>query len=253
MPITSTASDTTKLVHAAIEVHEPGETPGKAGALLETIEFQLNPKELTVAKTAKWESKNQKKASSAPPASYQGPEPQKMTVEMYFDETRSHDGSVVARVEALLATTAPTEKSTSTKKPSAPWVVFKWGLFTGFTGYVKSVSAKYTLFSPDGTPLRAVCTVAVEELASDQGKQNPTSGGLQPRNAHTLSEGDTLPAIAYREYGNAALWRSLAEVNGVDDPLRLRPGDTILIPAPDELADATGRELARKEVARAVH
>ena len=88
MPITSTASDTTSLVHAAIDVHEPGQTPGNVGAKLTTIEFQLNPKELTVAKSAKWESKNQKKSASAPPATYQGPDPQKMSVEMYFDETR---------------------------------------------------------------------------------------------------------------------------------------------------------------------
>ena len=125
-------------------------------------------------------------------------------------------------------------------------------MLTGFVGYIKSVSAKYTLFSPDGTPLRAVCTVALEELANEPKKQNPTSGGLQPRHAHTLREGDSLAAIAYREYGNPAHWRALAEVNGIDDPLRLRPGHVVLIPTLDELANADGREIARKEVARAL-
>lgn len=252
MPITSSASDTTSLVHAAIDVHEPGPSPGKVGAKLETIEFQLNPKELTLAKSAKWESKNQKKSASAPPATYQGPEPQKMSVEMYFDETRARDGSVVKRVEALFKACTPTSNSTGKDQPSAPWVKFKWGVLTGFVGYIKSVSAKYTLFSPDGTPLRAVCTVALEELANQPGKQNPTSGGLQPRNAHTVREGDSLAAIAYREYGNPAHWRSLAEVNGIDDPLRLRPGQVVLIPSLDELSRADGREIARKEVARAL-
>lgn len=252
MPITSTASDTTSLVHAAIDVHEPGQTPGKVGAKLTTIEFQLNPKELTVAKSAKWERKNQKKSASAPPATYQGPEPQKMTVEMYFDETRTRDGSVVQRVEALFQACTPTSNSKDTDRPSAPWVTFKWGVLTGFVGYIKSVSAKYTLFSPDGKPLRAVCTVALEELANEPGKQNPTSGGLQPRNAHTVTEGDSLAAIAYREYGNPTLWRALAEVNGIDDPLRLRPGHLVLIPTLEELSRADGREIARKEVARAV-
>jgi nucleoid-associated protein YgaU len=252
MPVTSTASDTKSLVHAAIDVHEPGQTPGKVGALLTTIDFQLNPKEVTIAKSAKWESKNQKKAASAPPATYQGPDPQKMSVEMYFDETRTRDGSVVAGVEALFQACTPTSSSKDGNKPSAPWVKFKWGVLTGFVGYIKSVSAKYTLFSPDGTPLRAVCTVALEELANEPKKQNPTSGGLQPRHAHTLREGDSLAAIAYREYGNPAHWRALAEVNGIDDPLRLRPGHVVLIPTLDELANADGREIARKEVARAL-
>lgn len=252
MPITSTASDTTSLVHAAIDVHEPGPAPGEVGAKLTTIEFQLNPKELTVAKSARWESKNQKKSSPAPPATYQGPDPQKMSVEMYFDETRTRDGSVVKRVEALFKACTPTKKSTDKEQPSAPWVKFRWGVLTGFVGYIKSVSAKYTLFSPDGTPLRAVCTVALEELAKQPGKQNPTSGGLQPRNAHTVRAGDSLAAIAYREYGNPAQWRSLAEVNGIDDPLRLRPGQVVLIPTLEELSHADGREVARKEAARAL-
>ncbi len=252
MPITSTASNTTSLVHAAIDVHEPGQTPGNVGAKLTTIEFQLNPKELTVAKSAKWESKSQKKSASAPPATYQGPDPQKMSVEMYFDETRSRDGSVVKNVEALFDACTPTSSSKDGDRPSAPWVKFKWGVLTGFVGYIKSVSAKYTLFSPDGTPLRAVCTVALEELANEPKKQNPTSGGLQPRNAHTVREGDSLATIAYREYGDPARWRDLAEVNGIDDPLRLRPGQVVLVPTLEELSHADGREIARKEIARAV-
>ena len=146
----------------------------------------------------------------------------------------------------------PTSSSKDTDRPSAPWVKFKWGVLTGFVGYIKSVSAKYTLFSPDGKPLRAVCTVALEELPNEPGKQNPTSGGLHPRNAHTVTEGDSLAAIAYREYGSPVHWRALAEVNGIDDPLRLRPGQVVLIPALEELTRADGREIARKEVARAL-
>ena len=185
MPITNTASDTKSLVHAAIDVHEPGQTPGKVGALLTTIEFQLNPKEVTITKSAKWESKNQKKAASAPPATYQGPEPQKMSVEMYFDETRQRDGSVVKNVEALFDACTPTSASKDGDKPSAPWVKFKWGVLTGFVGYIKSVSAKYTLFSPDGKPLRAVCTVALEELAERAQEAEPHVGRpAAPSRAH---------------------------------------------------------------------
>jgi len=41
-------------------------------------------------------------------------------------------------------------------------VKFKWGGITSFPAYVTSVSAKYTLFSADGTPIRAVCTVSLQ-------------------------------------------------------------------------------------------
>ena len=31
-------------------------------------------------------------------------------------------------------------------------------------------------------------------------------------------------------YGNATAWRSIAEANGIDDPLRLRRGEVLTIP-----------------------
>jgi nucleoid-associated protein YgaU len=248
MPLTHTA-DTRKLTPAKIELLEPGQAAGRPGPLIKEIAFQLNPKELTMAKTAKWETKNQKKASSAPPASYQGPEPQKLTVEMYFDASLARDASVVQQVEDLFKATAPTEKSKGTKTPSPPWVRFMWGGLSGFVGYITSVSAKYTLFAPSGMPIRAVCTVAMTELAAEQGRQNPTSGGLQPRRLHVVREGDSLAGIAYREYGRSALWRALADVNGIDDPMRLRPGRSILLPVAEEFDQP--RAPIRREVARA--
>lgn len=39
--------------------------------------------------------------------------------------------------------------------------------------------------------------------------------------------GDTLPVIAADEYGDARLWRLIAEANGLDDPLRF-PGEADL-------------------------
>ena len=66
-----------------------------------------------------------------------------------------------------------------------------------------------------------------------------------------MREGDSLAVIAYREYGNPALWRPLADVNGIDDPMRVRPGRTIFLPTADELADGHARGVARREVAHA--
>ncbi|ANJ25709.1 LysM peptidoglycan-binding domain-containing protein [Agromyces aureus] len=252
MPVTKTDTTSASLTHAVLELLEPGKTPGVPGGPIGSIEFQMNPKELTMAKSASWKTEKQKKASSAPPATYQGPEAQKLSVEMFFDDTQGSGGdSVVQRVEKLFQACAPTKDSKRSDTPSAPWVRFKWGVLSGFVGYIKSVSAKYTLFSPTGTPLRAVCAVALEEIAEEPGKQNPTSGGLRPRRVHTLKEGDTLAGIAYREYGSAAMWRVLADVNGIDDPMRLVPGRPVFLPAADELVRPATLVVVRKEVANA--
>jgi nucleoid-associated protein YgaU len=41
--------------------------------------------------------------------------------------------------------------------------------------------------------------------------------------------------MAWGEYGDATAWRTIAEANEIDDPMRLTPGAELLIPAPDQV------------------
>jgi nucleoid-associated protein YgaU len=122
-------------------------------------------------------------------------------------------------------------------EPSPPFVIFSWGKNVTFTAHVKKVSAKYTLFTDEGLPARAICTVDLEEIPTPQPRQNPTSGGLAARRAHTMVAGDSLPSVASAEYGDPGLWRAIASANGIDDPLRVPNGTNLLIPT---LEDALG-------------
>lgn len=232
------------LQHAYLMVHEPATNGSLAapGALMFQLDFQFNPKEISLAKSATWKREPAKGSKSAPPPQFTGAQPSKLTLEMFFDASAKQDTSVVKTVEKLFSLTTPTATSMSSKKASPPWVVFRWGSLTGFLAYVSAVSAKYTMFTADGLPIRATCSVTLEELAGDAPKQNPTSGGLLPHRVHQVVEGDSLAAIAYREYGEASMWRSVADVNRVDDPMRLRPGDRILLPALEELEAHTRAE-----------
>jgi hypothetical protein len=241
------------LEHAYLQLYEPSKDGSldKAGPLLDRIDFQFNPKELTLAKTATWGRGTGKGNARSGPPQYTGPQPSKLTLEMFFDASMSQDNSVVQRVEKLFACCVPTASSQQQNKGSPPWVVFRWGDLTGFLAYIGSVQAKYTLFTGSGLPVRATCSVTLEEIAGEAPKQNPTSGGLVPRRAHVLVEGETLPGIAYGEYGSASLWRAVAVVNGIDDPMRLRPGTTLLLPTTDELERSDGIAAARKEAEHA--
>ena len=42
---------------------------------------------------------------------------------------------------------------------------------------------------------------------------------------------ETLDQVAYANFGRTGLWRALAAFNGIDDPLRVQAGDSILLPA----------------------
>ncbi len=207
---------------------------GKVGS----VKFQFNPKEVTIAKTATWESKPSTGSKQAGPPQFKGPEPGKLTLEMFFDATAKHDGSVVAAVEKLFSCCVATGKTHANDKPMPPLVVFSWGAITSFPAYVTSVSAKYTLFSSAGVPIRATCTVSLQEMPGEKKKQNPTSGSLAARSIHRIVVGDTLASVAFGEYGDPTLWRQLAAFNGIDDPQRLPLGSVVLLPSAAELAGA---------------
>lgn len=237
-----TAPKPGKLEHAYLSICEPSSDGSltKAGPELHRLDFQFNPKELALTKTASWGRGTSRNSKKSGPPQYNGPQPGKLTLEMFFDASDTQSSSVVSRVELLFECCVPTKASHQQKKGSPPFVLFRWGPLTGFLAYLSSVAAKYTLFTAEGMPIRAVCTVTLEELAGEPPGQNPTSGGLVPRRMHVVVEGDTLAGVAYREYGDAALWRAVAQVNGIDDPLRLRPGRHLLLPSLDELHGPRG-------------
>ena len=220
---------------AVLKLYDPSPSGGSPGGERGSIPFQFNPKEVTIQKAAKWERKTAKGAKNAGPPEFSGAEPCKLNLEMFFDASGKQDGSVVEAVEKLFSCTVPTEQSIGQKKPSPPLVVLHWGAISSFPAFVTSVSAKYTLFSTGGLPIRALCTLALEEMPNDQGRQNPTSGSDSIRRSHTLVEGDSLASVAYAEFGDPTNWRAVARFNGIDDPLRCEIGSRLVLPPPEEL------------------
>ena len=228
-----------KLEHAYLELRDPpsGGDAATPGGVRGRINFQFNPKELSLTKGAKWSREAQRGAPKSGVPHFTGSDPCKLSLEMFFDATDTMGDAVVKAVEKLFECCVPTGESLQKKKGSPPWVIFRWGGLTGFTAYVSSVAVKYTLFTPSGTPVRAVCTVTIEELSGELGGQNPTSGALAAHETHVVIVGDSLPSIAFRAYGDPQLWRGLAVANGIDDPMRLVEGATLLIPSAEELVD----------------
>ncbi|OLT14841.1 peptidase M23 [Pseudonocardia sp. CNS-139] len=236
-PATVGAGGRPKLEHAFLELRTPPVAKGSLtpGPPCGRIAFQFNPKELSVSKSAKWNRDPQKGSKKAGVPEFKGADASKLVLEMFLDASDTQDDSVVKTVEKLFSCCVPTDATHRNGKGSPPWVVFHWGGLTGFTAYVSSVSVKYTLFTPGGLPIRGTATVTIEEIAGEQPGQNPTSGGRPARSVHTVVAGDTLASIAWREYGDPGMWRALADRNDIDDPMRLRPGTALFVPAADEI------------------
>lgn len=116
-------------------------------------------------------------------------------------------------------------------KPRPPQVVFSWGGFRSFTAVVANMTQTFVLFLADGTPVRAKVAITLKEVPQPQSGQNPTSRAAGARRTRTVQLGDTLDWIAMEELGDSNAWRTIADLNDIEDPRRLRPGQTLLIPS----------------------
>ena len=109
-----------------------------------------------------------------------------------------------------------------------PICQFSWAEFS-FVGVLEKADQRFTLFKSDGTPLRATIDVSFKELGQKQAEEARFSASFAKH--YVVRHGDTLSSVAGTEYGDPALWRPIAEANDIDDPLDLRPGKVLVIPA----------------------
>lgn len=226
----------TQLTKATLTVIAASDNPSSSGG--QSLTFQFNPKEYTITKSANWARTNSQAAEEAGPIQWQGAGPKSMSLDIYLDASDSDSTNVLTQTDLLFSCCAPTSKSTSAKEASGPFVIFGWGNQMSFTAVVKSVSVNFMMFRPNGDPYRARATVQLEEVDVPAPAQNPTSGALEAKRSYVMIEGETLAHLAQREYHDAAAWRAIAEANGIDDPLRVRGGDLILVPARSEVGSS---------------
>jgi hypothetical protein len=122
------------------------------------------------------------------------------------------------------------------KGHSPNYLVLAWGKLL-FKGRLESLAITYTLFKPDGTPLRArahVTFIGFNDEATLALKANKSS----PDMSHILivKAGDTLPLMCYAIYGSSAYYPKVAHVNGLTGFRQIPVGTQLLFPP---LGDAT--------------
>ena len=201
------------------------------------LEFQFNPKEYSLSKSTTWNRPTNKSAKTVTKPEFGGVGPQSVTMELFFDDWENPSPRLVEDIQKLINWLKPSDKSLGDNKPQPQILKFQWGsnqTLTEFHGFLKSVGVKYTMFKPDGTPVRATASVTLEEVPNEPKGTNPTSGASTGRRTHVVGAGDSLHSIAYAEYGNPNLWRAVAVFNGIDDPLRVSTGTRLLLPSADE-------------------
>jgi hypothetical protein len=102
-------------------------------------------------------------------------EPQRLHLDLLFD-TLALKTDVRALTELLQSIVAESQdEGGEDRRPTR--VAVTWGTLPEFEGVVQSVSTKYTMFLPDGTPVRATCTVRFKE--ADRASFRRGDGGAE--------------------------------------------------------------------------
>lgn len=106
----------------------------------------------------------------------------------------------------------------------------KWATLQ-FECVLSKLNVVYTLFRPDGTPLRAKLSVSFRSRASEKAL-NEAAKRASPDLSHlvTVVAGDTLPALCERIYGSSRYYLGVAAFNHLAEVRRLRPGAQLLFP-----------------------
>ena len=100
-----------------------------------------------------------------------------------------------------------------------------------FKCVMESVRHQYTLFNPEGVPLRATVTVSLREYKTlDEQLAQLNLNSPDRTQVHVLQSGETLSSLAGGHYRRPGLWRLIANANDIEDPRRLVPGSFLTIP-----------------------
>ena len=114
-----------------------------------------------------------------------------------------------------------------------PVLKFVWGAMN-FTCVLSRVRKKFTMFRSDGIPVRATLGVTFSEYKTEISAREKPLQSSDRTKTYTVRQGDSLWAIAAKEYGDSTLWRPIADENRIENPRLLEIGMDITIPPLEE-------------------
>jgi hypothetical protein len=214
---------------------------------LEFIDIQFNPTEISLDKSAQIADINIP-GLDTPLMQFVRGQTERLTMELFFDTTEVGMGAGATSVTTLTDRIYELVKI-EPGRHAPPVCTFLWsssfpGSNTsfhignqrrdGFDCIVESVKQKFTLFSPEGVPLRASVTVTLREYKTLEYQLFQLNLNSPNRtHSHIAQGGDTLSSIAARYYRRPGEWRRIADANDIEDPRRLVPGAKLTVPKID--------------------
>ena len=132
----------------------------------EPAEFTFNPKEVAIDKAVPW-AKAPTSKGDEPDLEFTSSDGRSVQFELEFDGVAAKEDVYTKYIKPLEALTIT---DPDTKRP--PMVSFVWGQDVSFKGVVSNMSTKYTMFLPDGTPVRATTSLTIKSASKTSTKSD---------------------------------------------------------------------------------
>ena len=112
-----------------------------------------------------------------------------------------------------------------------PLLKLKWSSLQ-FTGHLVRCAQSFVKFNEQGMPVRAWLDCVFQEFIAPMKANLPRPlESPDTTKYRTVRQGDSLWALAAREYGQPGQWRAIAGANGLANPRCLRTGERLVLPA----------------------
>ncbi|QDH80419.1 LysM peptidoglycan-binding domain-containing protein [Echinicola soli] len=178
------------------------------------------------------QNEDQAAGTSAAPIRFNKILPQTLELDFLFDRT-----GVIAGYEAtengVIDDVAHFKKVVyeyNGEKHKPNYLMITWGSLL-FKGYLKEMDIEYKLFRPDGTPIRALATAKIGEFVEEElrtAQENNQSPDLT--HYRVVKDGDKLPLMTYRIYGDSKYYLEVAKANGLTNFRKLKTGTELRFP-----------------------
>jgi hypothetical protein len=132
-----------------------------------TVYAQYRPKELEVSQAVPWTKHTNKSPEGSLQLEFSGAEGRTSSLELFFDASETMGGSVEQDIEDLTVLARPRNpaaKEDEYKRPHHCLLVFG-NIYKkkSFRCVIESIATKFTMFSPDGDPIRATVNLKLKE------------------------------------------------------------------------------------------
>ena len=193
-----------------------------------TITCMFNPAEYTIRCTTKY-ARNSDKEKNTQDLQYVEGEGRELSLSLYFDTSiPDSEGYYQAVTEYTDDVVKLTDVDGDQHRP--PAVSFSWGNLN-FKGMVTSLNQTFTYFGIDGMPLRAKIDLTISSISSEADNKAQPKSSPDRTKYRTVIQWSSLWKIAYEEYDDCEKWKLIAEANGIQNPLDIRPGCVLKVPA----------------------